>query len=307
MTLLQLEYILEVNKTGSFSRAAQTLYVSQASISRAICALEKELGVTIFHREWNGVTPTEQGLVVLEQAIRIRESYQRMTKQLHPARREVRLAFLGWPPLQNAFLRLMEEYRDDSSVRLVQRHLETEQLTDALLLQEIDLALSTPMLSNSRDWIHYAERTGVSCQLLGSIPNSIFIAPAHPLYHKEHLTAQDFYNDAFIDRGKLARSTAVKPLINVDTSKAILVDNETIRKKLRDRGYGYTIAYTRTKPPDENDRLREIPTDLKYALISVTNPARPQDPVVLRFLELVQEEMAKVLPYLESKSGDVSE
>lgn len=47
MTLLQLKYISTVAKCGSFSKAAQALYVSQPGISKMVCALEEELGITI--------------------------------------------------------------------------------------------------------------------------------------------------------------------------------------------------------------------------------------------------------------------
>ena len=43
MTLLQLKYISTVAKCGSFSKAAQVLYVSQPGISKMVCALEEEL------------------------------------------------------------------------------------------------------------------------------------------------------------------------------------------------------------------------------------------------------------------------
>lgn len=47
MTLQQLKYVSMVEKCGSFSRAAQKLYVSQPSISNLVNALEEELGITI--------------------------------------------------------------------------------------------------------------------------------------------------------------------------------------------------------------------------------------------------------------------
>ena len=58
MTLLQLKYISTVAKCGSFSKAAQVLYVSQPGISKMVCALEEELGITIFVRSAAGITLT---------------------------------------------------------------------------------------------------------------------------------------------------------------------------------------------------------------------------------------------------------
>ena len=61
MTLLQLKYISTVAKCGSFSKAAQALYVSQPGISKMVCALEEELGITIFVRSAAGITLTAEG------------------------------------------------------------------------------------------------------------------------------------------------------------------------------------------------------------------------------------------------------
>ena len=49
MTLQQLTYISTVAKYGSFSKAAQSLYVSQPGISRMVQALEEELGLSLIH------------------------------------------------------------------------------------------------------------------------------------------------------------------------------------------------------------------------------------------------------------------
>jgi DNA-binding transcriptional LysR family regulator len=78
MTFQQLQYILDIRKTGSFSKTAKNFYVSQASISQAVNSLEQELGVEIFQRNWNGVVPTQQGALVLEEAGSICDHHRRL-------------------------------------------------------------------------------------------------------------------------------------------------------------------------------------------------------------------------------------
>ena len=65
MTIQQLQYILEVNRTRSITQAAKNLYVTQAGISSAISSLEDELGFQIFSRSWQGAIPTERGAKVI--------------------------------------------------------------------------------------------------------------------------------------------------------------------------------------------------------------------------------------------------
>ena len=43
MTLLQMSYILEVDRCGSMNRAAQNLFLSQSALSAAIAEVEREL------------------------------------------------------------------------------------------------------------------------------------------------------------------------------------------------------------------------------------------------------------------------
>lgn len=61
MNLNQLKYFLAIVKTGSFSNAAEDMYISQSSMSKQIKALETELGVDLFKREHSKVYLTEIG------------------------------------------------------------------------------------------------------------------------------------------------------------------------------------------------------------------------------------------------------
>ena len=57
-----------VAKAGSFTRAAETLGMSQSAISRQMSALEDDLGTALFHRHARGLVLTEQGEILLETA-----------------------------------------------------------------------------------------------------------------------------------------------------------------------------------------------------------------------------------------------
>ncbi len=57
-----------VAEAGSFTRAAESLNLSQSAISRQIGALEDELGTPLFHRHARGLVLTEQGEMLLESA-----------------------------------------------------------------------------------------------------------------------------------------------------------------------------------------------------------------------------------------------
>ena len=71
MKLYQIDYLLEVCKHGSFSKAADALLVSRPAVSRAMKDLEDEFGVAIFQRTTTGVVPTEAGEIILEKSKKI--------------------------------------------------------------------------------------------------------------------------------------------------------------------------------------------------------------------------------------------
>jgi DNA-binding transcriptional LysR family regulator len=68
MDARQLEYFLAVVDHEGFSRAAEKLHLAQPSLSQAIAALERDLGVKLFHRVGRGVVLSDAGAELIEPA-----------------------------------------------------------------------------------------------------------------------------------------------------------------------------------------------------------------------------------------------
>lgn len=60
-SLVELHAFLAVARTGSFRKAAEELFVTQAAVSRAVARLEEELGVDVLARSGAGVQLTPAG------------------------------------------------------------------------------------------------------------------------------------------------------------------------------------------------------------------------------------------------------
>jgi DNA-binding transcriptional LysR family regulator len=71
MNLQQFEHLLAVVETGSFSRAAERLHLTQPALSRSIQAMEDELGGPLVERAGKRKEPTPLGALVVARARRI--------------------------------------------------------------------------------------------------------------------------------------------------------------------------------------------------------------------------------------------
>jgi LysR family hydrogen peroxide-inducible transcriptional activator len=77
MTLVQLEYIVALDTYRSFGIAAEKCFVTQPTMSMQVQKLEEELGVKLFDRSKQPISPTDIGSEILEQARTIlKESYK---------------------------------------------------------------------------------------------------------------------------------------------------------------------------------------------------------------------------------------
>ena len=71
MELRHLRTIAAVARHGSFTKAAEELYLAQSAISQQIRRLEEELGVEVFRRSSRRVELTAEGEVILGYAHRV--------------------------------------------------------------------------------------------------------------------------------------------------------------------------------------------------------------------------------------------
>ena len=72
---LRLKVFLAVARTGNFTKAGAQLGLGQSSVSQHVAALEKKLGVTLFHRTRTDVSLSPEGMTFLEYAKRLEYWY----------------------------------------------------------------------------------------------------------------------------------------------------------------------------------------------------------------------------------------
>ena len=71
MDIKQMRYIVEIARTLNFTKAAETLYITQPALSQQVSVIEAELGFRVFERTTRSVRLTEDGEVFASRARRV--------------------------------------------------------------------------------------------------------------------------------------------------------------------------------------------------------------------------------------------
>lgn len=138
MDIKQLELFLHVCRSGSLSKAAEKLYITQQGLSRSVRSLEKKLGVTLFQRTRNGIMLTPAGEVFQQYAVRVLDEYNALNAQLGGAEPLTGTNRLSVVYAEGVMLRLSTDWidafrREHPDVELVLEECSTTEETTRLV------------------------------------------------------------------------------------------------------------------------------------------------------------------------------
>ncbi len=71
MNIRDFEYIVQIAKFNSISKAAESLYISQPTLTKFLQRVEKELSYPLFYRNGKKLVPTQIGEIYISKAIKI--------------------------------------------------------------------------------------------------------------------------------------------------------------------------------------------------------------------------------------------
>ncbi len=80
ISLKQLNYALEIEKTLNFKRAADRCFISASTLSNSILQIERSLGAKIFERDTKKVLVTPFGRLFLEKAKRVQSEMREISR-----------------------------------------------------------------------------------------------------------------------------------------------------------------------------------------------------------------------------------
>jgi LysR family hydrogen peroxide-inducible transcriptional activator len=185
MTLQQLEYVLALEKTRHFVRAAEMCGVTQPTLSAMIQKLEDELDCKIFDRSRQPIEITEighriiqQAQVITYQANQLKESVKNEKDTLSGS---LNLAIIPTiaPYLLPQFIGAFRNLHPTIALKVSEMH--TATIIEKLRVAEIDMAILSTPLDDPKilEVPLYYERFVA------------YISPSEPIYERMELSATD--------------------------------------------------------------------------------------------------------------------
>lgn len=194
MTLQQLRQVITVSDCGSMNEAAKRLFITQPSLSAAIKALEKEVGIEIFTRSNRGIIVTSEGEEFLGYARQISEQYQLMEDKYlsgSSQKKKFSVSMQHYTFAVEAFIHLARQYEGDDNYEFAVHETKTIEVIENVKNQLSELGVIYMNDFNQKvigkilreDYLEFIPL--FDCNIF------VFMAKSNPLAKKELITMED--------------------------------------------------------------------------------------------------------------------
>lgn len=192
MQLFQMEYFMTIADCRSMNKAAERLFVTQSSLSKAMKSLEAELGFPLLNRSRRGVTMTELGKEFYDHARMILEQTE-MINSLSRKDRSRIFSVAAYPFF--AVLRLYGEFLYENrshrnlSFRLVECRL--KEIVERVKEGSADIGVVVYNSEQYQDLRHMLRAKELELTVVAEDTWYVSVGPKSPLYDREQVLFRD--------------------------------------------------------------------------------------------------------------------
>ncbi|MCA0997229.1 LysR substrate-binding domain-containing protein [Alloyangia pacifica] len=193
LNVRQIEAFKAVIETGTVSRAASRLCVSQPAISKMLQNLEYDTGLALFERSPGRVRPTGDALLLFEEINRLYRGLDRIETAASDIRnmKGTMLSVGVMPALSTGFIQdlVMEYQSSNSAARLALHARSTVKIVDMLISGSLDIGVSS----------HPIDDPEIEHIALDSRPYVCVMPRGHRLAEQPALCPADLDGERFIN------------------------------------------------------------------------------------------------------------
>ena len=192
LNLRQVEAFKAVIESGTVSRAAEVLRMSQPAVSKLLAHLEQQTRLTLFERVKGRLVPSQQGMRLYQEIDRIFVGVRQVESAVESIRREEqgRLNVGVMPGLSGAFIRRVTmAFLEKHPEVYVSVHVRSSQLiADWLISRQLDVALIRSRIDNPY----------VNTEAMMERPLVCIMPPDHRLAGKQVVQPRDLDGEPFV-------------------------------------------------------------------------------------------------------------
>lgn len=204
MNTLHLKYILEVEKMGSISKAAENLYMNQPQLSKAIKDLEETVGISIFKRSSKGVVPTTKGAEFIMYAKGIMAQVERIETLFNAQKSDVLIfdaAVARSTYISQAFSKFLVSLGSKEQLKINYRETNPIRAIKNVATGENNIGIIRYHIENERYFIQMFEEKELRFDQLWEYTEEILVSEKSPLAKLDVITAEDLENYIEVDYG----------------------------------------------------------------------------------------------------------
>ncbi len=233
--------LIAVAETGSFTRAAEQLSLTQPAVSQHIRLLEEEMGARIFERAHNELHLTREGKLILRYARRVSALRHNLERDLKEEKERITSLTVGITHTaeSSAIAEALASYattQDGLTVKVVTDSVKN--LRSMLKNYELDFIIAEGRISGS----------SLSHLMLDTDCLMLIVAPDHPLAKQGVVTIDQIKKENLILRSagsntrNLFRAQLESRNMSINDFNVVLeIDNIATIKDLIRRGFGVSV------------------------------------------------------------------
>lgn len=290
----RLALLREVVRHGSFSKAAQALFLTQPAVSRQVAKLEREIGVRLLERTPGGLRLTDAGRVAVDRAEAIAGHLAAAEAELEAiaAVSAGRLRLSAFPTVASTLvLEAIRVFRErHPGVELSFLEAGTRAGVRRLRAGEVDLAIAFRERGQAppRSW------EGLHAEHLLVDPLYVALAADHPLAEREAVRLRDLRDEGWIQAvqaGPTGITYRACLAAGFEPRIVHLSDHAPITQGLVAAGAGVTLVSSLSVPQARDDiAIRPLkPAGPKRDVFAVSLPGTLKPPAITAMVELLRE------------------
>lgn len=298
MTLQQLKYVITIANTGSMHTAAESLFITQPNLSKAIRDLEEEMGIIIFNRTNKGVLLTEDGLKflsyarqVVEQADLLEDSF----KNKESIKRIFAISSQHYGFVVNAFVNLVTVLGKEK-YEFSLRECKTYEVINDVKDGRSELGVIYLSKFNKDIIDKFIINNGLKYKFIFEAKPHVLLSKNHPLAHEKILTLEKLSNYPRLSYDQGTNNSfyfSEEPHATELVGKSIIVSDRATLFNILIGLNGYTISSGRISNSLDGDNIISIPleTDEIMYMVYVYNPDKPMKEITKMYLEILKNEV----------------